>query len=97
MDKEPTAWIYELASCRDMKTGEYSVWGEYLTKFRPKVPEKSIRNLRPLYVAALKIEELRAENERLRQALSWLEDHEPVLVDQAKEKFGLDLQTGAFK
>lgn len=43
--------------------------------------ERQMRNL------GKQLADVGGENERLRGALSWLEDHEPVLVDQARERF----------
>jgi hypothetical protein len=36
------------------------------------------------------LKEARAENDRLREALAWMENLDPVLVEAAKEKFALE-------
>lgn len=49
---EPEAWLYELATVRHVD-GPYDNWCERLTRYKPTVPEGSIRNLRPLYATRL--------------------------------------------
>lgn len=46
---QPTAWVYELANSYNNQTDEYSGWNRYISFRKPNVPEKSIRNLKPLY------------------------------------------------
>ena len=45
---QPVAWEWEQATV--FQDGEYGVWSSpRLTPYRPQVPPKSMRNLRPLY------------------------------------------------
>lgn len=73
-DAVPVAWVFELATCI-REDGTYSGWDESprLSMTKPCVPEGSIRNLRPLYVAtpAPAVDAVPAgEVERLREALA---------------------------
>lgn len=45
-----------------------------------------------LRASALENARLREENERLRAALSWVEDQDPQVVAAARERFGLNEQ-----
>lgn len=47
--QEPVAWAYELAT--NKLDDVYGGWRQYLTSERPRVPEGSVRNLRPLVYA----------------------------------------------
>lgn len=54
-NKQPTAWVFELAQAFNSETGKYSDWGEPRLSFvKPCVPEGSIRNLRPLAYGVVK-------------------------------------------
>ena len=45
--QEPVAWSYELATT--MLEHGYDGWEHLITRYKPNVPEGSIRNLTPLY------------------------------------------------
>jgi hypothetical protein len=50
-EQEPVAWVFELGRARYTDTGEYANWGDPQLSFtKPRVPDESIRNLRPLYL-----------------------------------------------
>lgn len=51
--KEPSAYIFELATLKDKSTDEYSGWKEYIQVSKPHVPTKAIRNLRPLFAGEI--------------------------------------------
>lgn len=46
--QEPVAWQFELAR-RMTPAGEYTDWYSCVREYKPNVPSRSIRNLRPLY------------------------------------------------
>lgn len=48
------------------------------------VPDPEYRRMQDI-----EIERLREERKRLREALAWMENLDPVLVEAAKEKFAL--------
>lgn len=50
--REPTAWIYDLATLRNLGTKEYSGWERRLSFDRPNAPKEAIRDLKPLFAAA---------------------------------------------
>ena len=47
--QEPVAWSYELATT--MLEHRYDGWEHLITRYKPNVPEGSIRNLTPLFAA----------------------------------------------
>lgn len=67
--QEPAAWLFELARAVHYDQGRkyYDAWEPQLSLTKPNVPEGSVRNLRPLYVAAPRAQT--AEGEALHDAL----------------------------
>jgi hypothetical protein len=74
----PAAWSFELARARTWEDGRPVGWDDWgptqLSHLKPHVPEGSIRNLEPLY-ARTQLDELRAGNERLKEALILTSGH----------------------